>query len=180
MKQLLVLLILILTLSACQSLNEPETITAPVSEDEPGFSQLPEETPEIIDGYISPDGSTLIRVRYDEEEGKKGKWYGYYIDVISIDGDFENYSIPTAVNSIECWLSNRYFIYDYGKGSVQIFDLQENESIHIGPQFASVDAVEDDKIILSDLNGEHDSVIIEYSFAEDGSIIIYDPYCADN
>lgn len=170
MKRLLVLFTLILALSACQSQDEPEMINVSVGESET-----------VNGAYISPDGGTLIRVRYDEEEGKKGKWWGYYIDVVSINGDFESYSIPTAVNSIEGWLSDRYFLYDYGKGAVLIYDLQENEDTHIGPQFASVDAVEDDKIILSDFNDEYDDcIIVRYSFSEDGSIIIDDPCQADD
>ena len=136
-----------------------------------GMSSGPEVSFDYLSaGVVSPDGSTLVRERYDGEEGVKGKWDGYYLDIISLDGKFESYSFSTASPWIHDWLSDRYFIYSAGKGAIFIYDMLEGKTAQLTPISYDIKAVEDDKIILD--NVEQKEFIINYIFADDGSIII--------
>ena len=136
-----------------------------------GMSSGPEASFDYLSaGVVSPDGSTLVRERYDGEEGVKGKWDGYYLDIISLDGKFESYSFSTASPWIHDWLSDRYFIYSAGKGVLFIYDMLDGKTAQLTPISYDFKAVEDGKIMLDYV--EQEEGIINYSFADDGSIII--------
>lgn len=121
-------------------------------------------------GHISPDGSTLIRTRYEDDEHIY-KWDGWYIDIVSLDGSFRDYYVSTAAPRGLCWLSDRYFIYGAGKGAIFVYDLYEGKTSQLTSISYEIEAVEDGKIILDDAN-DSDNPVIEYSFADDGSVVI--------
>lgn len=172
---LLLSLMILISASACQPdlvKNEPEPTE--IESIETTFAPLES---------LSPNGSILLRDRHNTdglagdikiEEGNRRGFGG--IDVISTDNIFSSYCIVTSpFQAGTDWLSDRYFIYSFGKGDIMIYDLCEDKKTKISPKnFYSVYSIDPGRIVLEENSVDRELYTVEYSFDENGAIIIND------
>lgn len=115
------------------------------------------------EGKISPDGSIIIV----DNLSRTG------VNVISVDESFGNYTIETSPMQYGAgeWLSDRYFIYYFGKGDIYAYDLLKRENMLISSEYSSIKKIQNGAIVLSSYSEPRDYTV-KYEFDDAGEIHI--------
>ncbi len=118
------------------------------------------------EGVVSPDGNVIL---VDNQDWTSPLVTGF--NVLYKDGSEPDFTILTSpFFGGAVWINDRYFLCNFSKSSLMIYDLQTKRSKLLSRSMYFIE-VSPDKITVDQGTGEGDA-IITYSFDKDGSIVL--------
>ena len=118
------------------------------------------------EGVVSPDGNVTL---VDNHDYASPLLTGF--NVLYKDGSKPDYTVLTnPVFGNAAWINDRYFLCNYSKNSLMIYDLQLRKSKTLSSCMNFCEILPD-RITADNGTGNADVVIL-YSFDKDGSIIL--------